>query len=73
MMAGKARSPKKADDLFEEHGVKTARDILHILPPPHKRTFRELLTSLIWRWAGHYRKKRSGYQPDRVRMDYKFK
>lgn len=74
MMTGRVRSPDTFDRLAEKHGVKTTRELLHMLPVPHRMRFWDKLLSLLWRWNGHYRGK--PYKlggDDTLRVEYRFK
>lgn len=52
MMSGRARSPMEARRLMKEYGVRTAVELIRMLPRPPKRTFRSRLNSMLLRLDG---------------------
>jgi hypothetical protein len=67
MKLGVARSPQHARHLFAYYQVRTAAEILPLLPPKRETTFRQRLKALILRWDGHDTRDVIG-KPDHTRL-----
>jgi hypothetical protein len=74
MKLGVARSPQHARHLFAHYQVWTAGEILRLLPPKRKTTFRQRLKALLLKWDGHDPRDRIGKADHtRLRPTYRIK
>lgn len=74
MLAGVARSPQDADWLMHKYGVKNAHDLLALLPPRKRITFKHRLILLIRRFEGHDNRDIYGtLADDKISVRYRYK
>ncbi len=74
MLAGYARTPFEAQKLMEKYGVKTARDLLPLLPPLRRRVNPlSRLANIIMRIEGARRGALRIDRDNRLPLHYRFK